>query len=252
VAVTKLTETKEMAKLKNKLKSKYYTRSLFFFSFFVLFCIPLLFITNNCHAKNLGVWGTLFPIEEQDIREFIYQRLNEMEQNGEMVILKEKFIRNVKEHTLRPTPVTGLTVIENTKKPKTFYFDPTYILNKNIEDDKGNVIAKAGTVINPLDTIKLHGVLFFLNADDERQVSWALNNIKKYDYVKYVLVKGNIKEAGKRLNDRIYFDQYGLMTKKLGIRHIPCIVKQEGKRLQIQEFLLEDYDNKKAARLTKK
>ena len=240
MAVTKLTETKEMT------KSKYNTR------FLIFSCILALFIANTSHAKNLGVWGTLFPVEEQDIREFIYQRLNEMEQNGEMAKLKETFIKNVKEHSIRPTPVTGLTVIENTKKPKTFYFDPTYILNKDIDDDKGNIIAKAGTVINPLDTTKLHGVLFFLNADDERQVSWALNNIKKYDYVKYVLVKGNIKEAGKRLNDRIYFDQYGLMTKKLGIRHIPCIVKQEGKRLQIQEFLLEDYDNKKAARLTKK
>jgi conjugal transfer pilus assembly protein TraW len=138
---------------------------------------------------------------------------------------------------LRPIPVYGLTI---TKKPKTFYYDPTYILNKNIEDHEGNIIAKKGTVINPLDTIMLHGVLFFLDADDKRQIKWALENAKKHDYVRYILVKGNIKEAGKRLNDRIYFDQYGLITKQLGIKHIPCIVKQEGKKLQIQEFALEE------------
>jgi conjugal transfer pilus assembly protein TraW len=189
------------------------------------------------YAKNLGVWGPLFPIEEQDIREFIYQRLNEMEQNGEMAKLNEKFIKNVKEHTLCPTPVSGLTT---TKEPKTFYYDPTYILNKDIEDHEGNIIAKKETVINPLDTITLHGVLFFLDADDKRQIKWALENAKKHDYVRYVLVKGNIKEAGKRLNDRIYFDQYGSITHKLGIRHIPCIVKQEGKKLQTQEFALEE------------
>ncbi len=246
MAVTKLTETTEMAKLKNKLKSKYNTR------FLIFSCILALFITGTSHAKNLGVWGALFPIEEQDIREFIYQRLNEMEQNGEMVILKEKFIRNVKEHTLRPTPVTGLTVIENTKKPKTFFFDPTYILNKDIDDDKGKIIAKAGTIINPLDTIKLHGVLFFLNADDERQINWALDSVKKYDYVKYILVQGNIKEAGKRLNDRIYFDQYGLITKKLGIRHIPCIVRQEGKKLQIQEVALKEDLNEAKNQINKR
>lgn len=195
-------------------------------------------------AKNLGVWGQLFPIEEQDIREFIYQRLNEMEQNGEMVKLNQKFIKNVKEHVLRPTPVSGLTAIEKeTKEPKeakTFYYDPTYILNKNIEDHEGNIIAKKGTIINPLDTITLHGVLFFLDADDEKQIKWVFENAKKYDYVKYILVKGNIKEAGKKLNDRIYFDQYGLITKQLRIKHVPCIVKQEGKKLQIQEFALSN------------
>lgn len=190
-------------------------------------------ISNISLAKNLGVWGPLFPIEEQDIREFIYQRLYEMEENGEMAKLKKEFIKNVKEHTLRPTPVPGLTV---TRNPKTFYFDPTYILRKEIEDHKGNIIAKAGTTINPLDTTELHGVLFIFNADDKRQIAWALEHVKKYDFVKYILVQGNIKEASRRLKDRIYFDQYGLITKKLGIKHIPCIVKQEKKKLQIQEF----------------
>jgi len=204
----------------------------------VLLC--LLFITNIAQAKNLGVWGQLFPIEEQDIREFIYQRLNEMEQNGEMTKLNKKFIKNVKEHTLRPTPVAGLTT---TKNPKIFYYDPTYILDKGIEDHEGNIIAKKGTIINPLDTITLHGVLFFLNADDKGQINWVLANIKKYDYVKYILVQGNIKEAGKRLSDRIYFDQHGLITKQLGIKHIPCIVKQEGKKLQIQEFALNSNES---------
>ena len=211
-------------------------RLTFFNIFIFTFCI--FSMPSLTYAKNLGVWGPLFPIEEQDIREFIYQRLNEMEQNGEITKLNEKFIKNVKEHTLRPTPVAGLTTIEKTKKPKTLYYDPTYILNKDIKDHEANIIAKKGTVINPLDTITLHGVLFFLDADDKRQVKWALENAKKHDYVRYILVKGNIKEAGKKLNDRIYFDQYGLITKQLGIKHIPCIVKQEGKKLQIQEFAL--------------
>lgn len=207
-----------------------------FLAFFAFFTVSL------AHAKNLGVWGPLFPIEEQDIREFIYQRLNEMEQNGEMAKLNKKFIKNVKEHSLRPTPVSGLTT---TDAPKTFYYDPTYVLNKNIEDHEGNMIAKKGTIINPLDTITLHGVMFFFDADDKRQIQWALNNAQKHDYVRYILVKGNIKEAGKRLNDRIYFDQYGSITNKLGIHHIPCIVKQVGKKLQIQEFSLEENKNNK-------
>src|SRR3990167_5618158 len=91
-------------------------------SYLVLIVFLCLFAASSGQAKNLGVWGTLFPVEEQDIREFIYQRLNEMEQNGEMSLLNKKFTQNVKEHALRPTPVAGLTVIENTKKSEIFYY----------------------------------------------------------------------------------------------------------------------------------
>lgn len=218
----------KVAELKSDRNLKNYIRFLLFLS---------LFATSLTQAKNLGVWGTTFPIVEQDIKEFIYERLNQMQQNGELEKIKGRFIKNVKNHTLRPTPVSGLTT---TDQPKTFYYDPTYVLEKNIEDEKGRLIAKAGTIINPLDTIKLHGVLFFLDADDAVQIKWALDNAKKYDYVRYILVRGNIKDAGKALNDRIYFDQYGSITSKLGIRHIPCVVKQEGKKLQIQEYALKE------------
>ena len=209
-------------------------KTTIFFNFFqLLLLFACVFTSTSIFAKNLGVWGAVFPVVEQDIKEFIYERLNQMQQNGGLGKLKKDFIRNVKNHTLRPTPVAGLTITED---PKTFYYDPTYVLDKDITDEKGRTIAKAGTTVNPLDTIKLHGVMFFLNADDKRQVKWALENAKKYDYIKYILVEGNIKDAGKDLNDRIYFDQYGVMVQKLGIRHIPCIVKQAGKKLQIKEF----------------
>jgi len=49
-------------------------RLTFFNIFIFIFCI--FSIPSLAYAKNLGVWGPLFPIEEQDIREFIYQRLN--------------------------------------------------------------------------------------------------------------------------------------------------------------------------------
>ncbi|MBU0744901.1 MAG: type-F conjugative transfer system protein TraW [Gammaproteobacteria bacterium] len=230
----KIQETKKSQKmitLKGGRNIKNYIRFLLFLS---------LFITELSQAKNLGVWGAMFPIAEQDIKEFIYKRLNQMQQNGELEKIKKKFIRNVKNHTLRPAPVSGLTT---TDRPKTFYYDPIYILDKNIEDEKGKIIAKAGTTINPLDTIKLHSVLFFLNADDKRQIAWALENVKKHDYVKYILVQGNIKDAGKVLSDRIYFDQHGIITRKLGVMHIPCVVKQEGKKLQVQEISLKKETN---------
>ena len=194
--------------------------------------ILIIFTTSSVFAKNLGVWGAVFPIEEQDIKEFIYSRLNQMKQNGDLEKIKNFFIKNVKKHILRPTPEPNITI---TAEPKIFYYDPTYILTKDILDEKNRVIAKAGTTINPLNTITMHSVWLFFNADDKDQVRWALENAKKYNYVKYILVRGNIKDAGNILKQRIYFDQKGLITKQLGIAHVPCIAKQVGKKIQIQE-----------------
>jgi len=127
----------------------------------------------------------------------------------------------------------GLTT---TSHPKTFYYDPTFVLQRNIRDAEGKILIPKGTTVNPLSKFKLHKVLFFFDADDERQISWALKQSKKYDFVKYILINGNIKEASKKLNSRVYFDQYGIITRKLKIKHIPCIVKQKGDLLEIKEF----------------
>lgn len=220
------------------------------FTIFIIFVTcSILLNTSTSFAQNLGVWGTVYPIFEEDIKEFIYKRLEAMQQNGELEKIKQKFIENVKEHTLRPTPVSGLTTIANADEAKTFYYDPTLVLNRDIEDANGRILFAKGTKINPLEKVTLHSVLFFFNADDKRQVKWAINEAKNYSYVKYILVQGNIKDTGDVLKNRVYFDQYGSLSKKFGIKHIPCIVSQDGLRLKIQEFSLftikEDVHDKK-------
>jgi conjugal transfer pilus assembly protein TraW len=195
---------------------------------------------NTCQAKNLGVYSALFEIKEKDFKEFIYERLNQLQQNGVFEKLNKKFISDVKKHTLRPNPVRGLTTTDN---PQTFYYDPTYVLKEDIKDANGIVITPKGTTINPFDVVSLHSVMLFFDADDKRQLKWVAEAAKQHDYIKYILVNGNIRDIGKILKDRIYFDQYGEITKKLGIKHIPCAVKQIGKKLQIKEFSLHEENN---------
>jgi len=208
------------------------------YKIFIVSVFLFLLSTNDSLANNLGIWGTIYPIFEEDIKEFIYKRLNTMQENGELERAKRKFIENVKAHTLRPTPVLGLTTIANADEAQTFYYDPTLVLNRNIEDANGRVLFAKGTKINPLEKVTLHSVLFFFNADDKRQVKWAINEAKNYSYIKYILVQGNIKDAGDVLKNRIYFDQYGVLSKKFGIKHVPSVISQDGLRLKIQEFAL--------------
>ena len=83
--------------------------------------------------------------------------------------------------------------------------NPTFCLKRDIKDDHGKILFHAGTKINPLDKFTLHKVLFFLDADDKRQIKWALANVKKYDFVKYILVKSNNSKFDKHKSKSICF-----------------------------------------------
>jgi len=201
----------------------------------------IILVHSSVFAKDLGVYGETFPIEEKDFKEVIFEKLHLMQQNGEMDKLKEKFIRDVKAHAIRPSSVRGLTT---TQMPQTFYYDPTYTAKENITDEKGKIIIKAGTKANPLDTVTLRSAMLFFNADDSRQINWVKQEIKKHNLVKIILVQGNVKKTSELLNERIYFDQAGSISQKLGIKHIPCVVTQAGRRLEIKEINIDGLEHK--------
>jgi len=204
-------------------------RTLLLF-FFALMLTPL------ARASDLGAWGHVYPIVEEDFLTFIHKRLEHMKNSGELQKIKARTLRRVKAHVLRPEPVRGLTT---TEAPRTFYYDPTYVLGRDLRDAKGKVLWPKGTRVNPLNTVRLHKVLFFVNADDPRQIAWAQKAVKQFDFVKILLVGGNIKKATQALKMRVYFDQEGILSKKLGLQHVPCWVQQVGKRLEIREFSLD-------------
>lgn len=228
-----------------KRNRKFFFSSFFSFCFFsfipvlpFVFCIcSLLLVSVPARASNLGVYGQVYPIQEQDFLVFIHERLEKMEKEGKLTELKNEFIARVKAHVYRPPPVEGLTTTNN---PQTFYYDPSFTVAHDITDMSGNVIAKKGTEVHPLSTITLHSVWLFFNADDPRQVERALSLVKNYPnrIVKFILVNGDISKAEKALDRRVYFDQEGLISKKLGLKHIPCIAEQQGSRMAIREFRL--------------
>lgn len=180
-------------------------------------------------AKDLGVWGDLWPVQEQSMLAFIQQRLGDMEQSGQLAELQQGFKERVVENTLRPPPVAGLRTDTRSHLHRV---DPTVSVSEDMADHNGTVFARKGQRVNPLDTVSLPGPLYFLDADDTRQTDWlaqqpvALNR-------KVILVSGNIREATKALNTRIYFDQNGELSRRFGLTFIPAVVRQDGRYLTV-------------------
>ena len=190
----------------------------------------LVALNQQATAKNLGSWGDVWPVQEQSFLALIQDRLQGLQDNGQLAELQKQFQGRVVGHTLRPEPVEGL--ITDTQA-HTSWYDPTFVVRQTLTDAQGQVFARQGDTLNPLDILTLNTTLYFIDGDDAHQVTWMKAQTPPTPTYKVILVNGNIKSTADALSERIYFDQQGVLTKKLGIHYIPAMVRQDGKRLKI-------------------
>ena len=188
-------------------------------------------------AENLGAIGPVYPIAERNLLDHIMARLREKERTGEL----KKFEQQAQERAARsvnePKPVAGLTRAETAR---TYYFDPSFVLERNVVDERGAVLFPAGTRKNPLEVIGLSKHLLFFDARDPRQVTRARELIDVYQgRVKPILVGGSYMDLMKSWKLRLYYDQEGVLVRRFGITAVPAIVSQEGQRLRIDEVLIK-------------
>lgn len=204
---------------------------------FLLLCLGQLI---TLQAKDFGVRGKIASIEEQDPITLIQSKLKIMEERGELEQHNRELQKKTKAAIERPKPVEG---IFKAKETHIFYYDPTYIVLEDLKDHMGRIIHPKGTRINPLETVSLSQNLLFFDGDDDEQVVFVkekLSENSKENSLKLILVKGAPIALSEELKIPVYFDQSGLLTKKLGIYHVPTLVIQEGLRLRIEEIKVED------------
>jgi conjugal transfer pilus assembly protein TraW len=183
-------------------------------------------------AKDFGVVGHTYNIEEQDIIKYIKSKL----ENIDIAKLQEEQQQIVRTSLDRPKEVSGII---DAKENKEYFYDPTFILKEDIFDHVGRLIHKAGTRINPLEKISLRHDLIFINGDNPKQVEFALSYFKTKDAkATIILIKGSPIKLQKKHKIWIYFDQQGLLTNKFGIVQVPAIVTQDRLQLKISEVAL--------------
>ena len=197
----------------------------------------MLMLPRVCIAIDLGTIGPVYPIQEPHLLDFIRKRLQEKERSGELKKLEEAARTRATQAVTHPMPVAGIKTAETAR---TFFYDPTFTLDRNVLDDKGNLLFTAGTRKNPLEVVSLSKHLLFFDARDKRQVARARELITFYKgRVKPILVGGSYLDLMRAWRTPVYYDQQGVLTRRLGIKQVPAIVSQEGLRLRIDELVLQ-------------
>ena len=189
-------------------------------------------------GKDFGFHGKSYEIAEQDALKAITNKLRVMKESGEldekMLAWREQTVNRLK------NPKAALAEPAKATKDKIRYFDPSLVLERDIFDHQGKIIATRGTRINPLERLPFFNeVLVFIDGNDQVQTSFALDLLKEDQYrTKSILVKGDVFGLMEKFEQRLYFDQGGLLVEHFGILAVPTIISKSGNLLQIREVAL--------------
>ena len=193
-----------------------------------------IFASLPAAARDYGQQGAVFAISEPDFLKVIENRLKTLEASGELAQMNQALVRRTRARVNRPDPVAGIVPAS---RARSWTFDPAMVVEHDIRDLKGNLIARAGQRVNPLDTISVPQALVFIDGDDETQMAWALRSYSASE-AKIIMVNGAPLEAMTRYQRRFYFDQAGSLVERFGIRAVPAVAEQQGTIMRLREVVL--------------
>lgn len=185
-------------------------------------------------AKDLGVRGETWPIAEPDLLEQIATRLAALELSGATARFEREAVARARAHVEAPPRVAG--VVPATE-PRSWLFDPSIVVERDVATPDGTVVAAAGTRVNPLLARPLSRDVLFVDGARTVEVAWALAHPRP---ARIVLVGGRPLALSRAHGRSFFFDQGGALTARLGIAATPARAFQEGAALRIEETPLED------------
>lgn len=191
--------------------------------------------SSSTQARDYGQTGEAFPVIEPDLLSAIEARLRHAEATGELARTNEMFAKRVETKVRRPTPVAGITPAQETRS---WDFDPSIMIERDIQDHKRNLVARAGQRINPLDFVSIKQDLVFVDGDNPDQLNWATRRYGDLK-AKIIFVSGSPIDEMTRRQRRFYFDQEGKLTGRFGIEHTPAIVTQNGRVMRVTEQVVK-------------
>ena len=185
-------------------------------------------------AKDLGVWGETWPIEEPDLLAQVENVLVEMDRSGEFARLNDEARARARERLEAPPAVAGIVPATVSR---TWLFDPAITVAEDVLGPDGTVIAAAGTRIEPLAHRPLTQHLLFIDGTRPREVEWALAQVAP---TTIVLLAGRPFDLARAHGRAFYFDQTGVLTERFGLEGTPTRIRQEGLKLRITEIPLRE------------
>ena len=188
-------------------------------------CLAMLgLVASPALARDLGVRGVTWPVAETDLLADIEARLTVMERSGEMARLNDEARERARRSLEQPEPVPGIV-------PATEYraraFEPAIVVAADILGPDGEILAAAGTRVDPFEHAALTADVLFVDGRREAEVAWALARVRP---AKIVLLAGRPLDLMRRHGRPFYFDIGGRLAERFAIRATPTVLAAGGER----------------------
>jgi len=209
----------------------------------MLLALVLMLCLTNTYSENLGQKAPTYALD-QDAREQIKAVISKKIRSGEVAQYQKNQITVLK-HKLHDFGNLGLAT---DNRYKTELRDLAFTIPKDFKDANGTIAVKRGTVIRPLEKVKLQSGLIFIDGNDPKQISYAIHR-SQTEPLKIVLTNGSPYELRVRYKNApwrggkaipFYFDQEGVIIKTLhlnyalDIKTVPTIISQQGTKLLVE------------------
>ena len=210
----------------------------------LLCALSIACIQTLSNAQNLGVRGSTYE-KDRDGREQIKDILREKEKNGELAKFWSDYRAKTIDAIKNPAP---LGVATNFTK-KSELRELKFTFPQDILDEKGRVVVKKGTLVEPLKILPLTAGLIFIDGRDPKQVEYAIAKGRKQP-MKIVLTAGSPYALRHQFKNAIwsngtqtipfYFDQQKNIINTLNrlygvdVKSVPVALSQQGTRLLVE------------------
>ena len=189
-------------------------------------------------ARDHGINGQTWPVIEPDLLTTIDSKLQTLEANGGIARMQQQLAARTEHRVRNPVAVSGIAA---TQTARSWLFDPSIVVEDDIRDHKGNLIAARGARVNPLGLVEMKTNLVFIDGRDASQLAWAIKEWKASE-AKIIFVAGSPFDRMGEYQRRFFFDQQGKLTQHFGIAHVPAVVAQAGEALEVREIVLPRKD----------
>ncbi len=189
----------------------------------------LLITAPMIYAKNLGVTGELWPVQEMSLLKLMESKAASLNTDE----MAQRWQNRARNYSDRPRSLH----FKRGTQSKEHHYTPVASVRENVTDIFGKVIVPEGVSVNVLTLLPdFKPELVFFDADDKAQLQWAAGMSKKLSSnARFMLTGGSIAMAEKVLKGSVYFDQKGVICKKFAITQMPAFVTRDGMALLIQE-----------------
>lgn len=186
---------------------------------------------SSAGAESLGRLGATYPIGETDAQKYLEAKIFKHVKSPQA--LQEEARKSITDFLSNLPVVAGISRVE---KNHTRYMDAIHVAERDVFDEKGAVLVKAGTRIELLRHTQMDALVFILDGRDPRQVL-MLQRLWRANYkVHPLLVAGSHTQLSRRFRRSFYYDYNGAISARFGVNKVPSIVGQDGNRIRIEEL----------------